>query len=134
MTTTLPAEEALIPTLRAFARSRVERTSLRQVAREVGMSPSGLDKFLAGAMPYRKTRRKLEAWYTRGAAFDVDDEPSPETVAVAVRILAGLFPAAGRGRFVDDTLAQVGPVLPADSLWRGEFEGFGEYMRAGDVQ
>lgn len=44
---------------------RVQATSLRSVARQVGMSPSGLDKFLSGGTPYSKSRRKLFDWLQR---------------------------------------------------------------------
>jgi len=37
--------------------------SLRQTAREVGMSPTGLSNFLNGAKPYTPTVRKLRKWY-----------------------------------------------------------------------
>lgn len=43
----------------------VESASLRRAARNVGMSPTGLRKFLDGAGPYAATRRKLERWYVR---------------------------------------------------------------------
>jgi pantetheine-phosphate adenylyltransferase len=42
---------------------RVENTSLRGVAREIGMSPTGLKKLLEGTEPPRSTLRKLEAWW-----------------------------------------------------------------------
>jgi hypothetical protein len=48
--------------LRAAVEAGVERSSLRAVAREVDLSPTGLGKFLAGARPYPSTRRKLERW------------------------------------------------------------------------
>ncbi|HEU0014798.1 MAG TPA: hypothetical protein VFQ45_14020, partial [Longimicrobium sp.] len=51
--------------LREMVTLRVEATSLRSVARQVGMSPSGLDKFLSGAMPYQKSRRRLFDWLHR---------------------------------------------------------------------
>ncbi|HEU0297890.1 MAG TPA: hypothetical protein VFR37_00505 [Longimicrobium sp.] len=63
--------------LREAVTIRVQATSLRSVARQVGMSPSGLDKFLAGGMPYQKSRRKLFDWLHRernnlGADLTVD--------------------------------------------------------------
>lgn len=134
MTTKSDAERVLVSTLRAAAVKRVEQTSLRQVARDVGLSPSGLDKFLNGAEPYRKTRRKLEAWYVRGAATDLGQDVSPETVAAAVRILAVFAAPATRGGFVDRLMNDVEPVLPNDSLWRSALQGYGEYMRAGDLE
>ena len=48
--------------LRARARARVERTSLRAVARAVGMSPKALEGFLAGDPIRSASRRKLFAW------------------------------------------------------------------------
>jgi transcriptional regulator with XRE-family HTH domain len=61
-------------------------TSLRQVARDVGMSPSGLDKYLTGiSEPYSQTRRKLEQWYVRNAA--AHDGISDATAAAALTLL-----------------------------------------------
>lgn len=51
--------------LRDAVSLRVQATSLRSVARQVGMSPSGLDKFLSGGTPYAKSRRKLFDWLQR---------------------------------------------------------------------
>jgi hypothetical protein len=66
-----------IDRLREAVTIRVQATSLRSVARQVGMSPSGLDKFLAGGVPYQKSRRKLFDWLHRersnlGAGLTVD--------------------------------------------------------------
>lgn len=66
-----------IDRLREAVTIRVQATSLRSVARQVGMSPSGLDKFLNGGMPYQKSRRKLFDWLHRehdnlGAGLTVD--------------------------------------------------------------
>jgi hypothetical protein len=41
----------------------VERTSLREMADVLGISASGLAKFVGGAMPYQKTRRKYLRWF-----------------------------------------------------------------------
>ncbi|HEX8695256.1 MAG TPA: hypothetical protein VF746_22785 [Longimicrobium sp.] len=49
--------------LREALRAEVEAATLRQVARLVGMSPSGLQKFLDGAHPHGATRRRLERWH-----------------------------------------------------------------------
>lgn len=54
-------ENQIVPTIRAAVADRVEKTTLRKVAREIGMTPSGLTKFIGGAVPYRRTLRKLEA-------------------------------------------------------------------------
>lgn len=49
--------------LREAVRARVEAASQRQVAQEVGISPTGLRGFLAGAEPYGPNLQKLQAWY-----------------------------------------------------------------------
>ena len=49
--------------LRQALRAEVEAATLRQVARQVGMSPSGLQKLLDGAHPRGATRRRVERWY-----------------------------------------------------------------------
>ena len=41
----------------------VAKTSLRAVARAVGMTPSGLQNFLDGTVPYDSTIMKLKAWH-----------------------------------------------------------------------
>lgn len=54
---------APVDAIRQAARLAVESTSLRAVARSVGMSPMGLKNFLDGRQPYSATSRKLNAWY-----------------------------------------------------------------------
>ena len=56
--------------LRAAAQRAVDETSLRKVAKEVGLSPMGLSLFLTGAteQPFPPTMRKLVEWYLRDAA------------------------------------------------------------------
>lgn len=68
-----------IRTLRTTLGERVQRSSLRRIARQVGMSPSGLSKFLQGAAPYEKTRLKMVAWSAR---LQAGDERSAEDVLI----------------------------------------------------
>ncbi len=56
--------------IRADLDERIAWSGLRSVAREVGMSPSGLQKVLAGSQPYRQTLVKLRAWHERHVAGD----------------------------------------------------------------
>jgi len=49
--------------IRATLRRHLDEVSLRQAAREVGMSATGLSKFLGGAEPYIRTVGKLRAWH-----------------------------------------------------------------------
>ncbi len=51
--------------LRAAASARVAATSLRSVSREIGMSATGLSKFIDGNAPYLPTLNRLRNWYLR---------------------------------------------------------------------
>jgi hypothetical protein len=88
--------EAPVEMLREAARTFVDATSLRQAARDIGMSPTGLRGFLDGGVPYAKTERKLRAWYLREAQRDVQAVPV-EAAMNALRLLVGHFaPVLGR--------------------------------------
>jgi hypothetical protein len=50
--------------LRDALAHRIERTSLRDVAEEVGLTHGGLRKFLSGSQPRASTMAKLLAWYS----------------------------------------------------------------------
>jgi len=59
---------------RAALREYMDFNSLRQAAREVGLSPTGLSNFINGAEPYVRTIRKLRAWMaSRARRRDEDD-------------------------------------------------------------
>ena len=86
-----------IDNLRESVAIRVHASSLRAVARQVGMSPSGLEKFLAGGTPYTNTRRKLvEWWYREGTQPPLD--LSADGVAVALGTLVRDLPPDRRER------------------------------------
>lgn len=77
-------------------REAVERAvatdGLRPVAREVGMSPSGLQKFLGGGRPYATTWRKLRDWHEK-----VDPSPpAPAAADMMLGPLLGDFPPSRR--------------------------------------
>jgi hypothetical protein len=102
MTTDRP--QTSISRLREAVTIRVQATSLRSVARKVGMSPSGLDKFLNGAMPYQKSRRRLFDWLHRernnlGADLTVDG------IAAALGSLVRDLPPDRRERALNVLLA-----------------------------
>jgi hypothetical protein len=59
--------------LRAAVTARVEMSSLRRVASEIGMSAPGLQSFLNGGTPFEATRRKLSAWYFAHASGGESD-------------------------------------------------------------
>jgi len=83
--------------LRESVAIRVHATSLRSVARQVGMSPSGLEKFIAGGTPYSNTRRKLmEWWFAEGR--HPRSALSPDGLAVALGSLVRELPPERRER------------------------------------
>ncbi len=61
----IPYPEIDLEEVRAFANRRADETSVRQVAREIGMRHTALVKFLAGSEPYAKTRIPICEWYLR---------------------------------------------------------------------
>lgn len=86
-----PEEDAqFVDWVRSTAQRRMDATSLRAVARQVGMSPSGLSKFLAGAHPYSKTLARLRAWYLWQG-----EQPatlSPQEALAALQLLTSPLP------------------------------------------
>lgn len=79
--------------IRATLSGHVELTSLRQAAREVGMSPTGLSNFLGGAEPYMPTLSKLGTWYEArgrdgGEPMPVQPDAALDVLREAVRLRA----------------------------------------------
>lgn len=74
----------------------IERSSLRGVAREVGMSPTGLQKFAGGAAPYRDTRRKLTEWFARRELPPPGEQVTPDAAKAALALLLHGLPARRR--------------------------------------
>ncbi|HEX2206640.1 MAG TPA: hypothetical protein VHG93_03105 [Longimicrobium sp.] len=82
---------ATIRHIREVAAARVRNTSLRGVAREIGLSPMGLKNFINGTEPYSPTLRRLRSWYVRYAAVQsghVRAEDATAALAVLVHDLA----------------------------------------------
>ena len=83
-----------VDAMRRAAAVAVEAASLRSVAADVGMSPTGLRQFLNGRAPYSATLRRLTAWYVRWelarAGF------TPDVARAAVRVLLEAIPDAER--------------------------------------
>jgi hypothetical protein len=88
-----PKDSMPLERVRGVLAARVEATSLRQAAREVGMSPSGLQKLLDGSQPYSATRRKLERWYVRETA-QYGGTLSAGSALAALRVLVQDVPPA----------------------------------------
>jgi len=73
----MPGKPAFdVGAMRKFAQARVDSSSLRAVADEIGISKSGLDHFLKGRNPYSRTRTKMFAWFAqhRGSAPITTDD------------------------------------------------------------
>ena len=80
-----------IERLRENVAIRVQAASLRAVARQVGMSPAGLEKFLSGGVPYARSRQKLQDWWVR-EGHKPRSEISTEGVEVAMGALVRDLP------------------------------------------
>jgi hypothetical protein len=72
--------------IRAELEEELSRSSLRSVARAVGMSPSGLSKVLAGSQPFRQTMTKLRAWRVRRQTGDTSLTEEAALAALVRRI------------------------------------------------
>ena len=101
-----PRAPVPLDVLRAALRLAIELSSLRQVARETGLTPSGLEIALVSRRPRHKTLRKMQDWYVRHAAAvgcaDV------HTARAAFEVLLEGLPHDRRDALVADTLAKLG--------------------------
>lgn len=77
--------------LREIAAGGVRNTSLRNVARQLGMSPSGLSKVLGGSRSQAATRRRLERWIVWNRARG--GEPRVPPAEYAARVLVHGLPS-----------------------------------------
>lgn len=94
--------------IRAAANTAQEQTSLREAARQVGMSLTGLSNFLRGARPSPGTVRKLQSWYVREGTRYVELSAS-DAHAVIVLLTEGI-PSEHRGRALTELLATLNDV------------------------
>lgn len=127
--TPVQTREGTVQYLREMAAARVEQTSLRGVAREIGMSPTGLKKFLLGTAPYSPTVRRLRKWYLQHAALptgevayhdasaalsvltsDLSPNPRRDTANCVLECLARGYESSGRSRprWVAELRAEMG--------------------------
>ncbi|MBB4635923.1 helix-turn-helix domain-containing protein [Longimicrobium terrae] len=98
--------------IRAAANAAQEQTSLREAAREVGMSPTGLSNFLRGARPSPGTLRKLQSWYVLEGARHV--EMSASDGHAAISLLTEGIPAEYREHCKTEFLVTLGQVYRED--------------------
>jgi transcriptional regulator with XRE-family HTH domain len=91
------ASEA-IRKMRQAVIEHVDNTSLRKVARQLGMSPAGLKKFMEGGAPYTPTLRRLRKWYPRYTAATAGGTVDPRDAAAALALLLHELPPDPRGQ------------------------------------
>jgi len=83
--------------LRQALRDEIAATSLRHVSRQVGMSPTGLQKFMAGGHPLTATRRRVERWYVLHGPGRLASGLTAESAMAVLRVLVqDLSPARHR--------------------------------------
>jgi hypothetical protein len=100
-------KEATVQYMRSLAAARVEHTSLRGVAREIGMSPTGLKKFLLGTAPYAPTLRRLRRWFVHHAELPSGELEQLDAEA-AIALLTHDLPAEQRRETADRVLDCLG--------------------------
>lgn len=113
----MPSNDGSAPAgrLREAVERQVSARSLRHAARQVGMSPTGLQKFLDGASPTDATCRKLERWaFDRAAA---GEPPTGEGAVAVLRHLAGALPPRCHPGAVDRLLAVLEAAHPHPPAW-----------------
>jgi AcrR family transcriptional regulator len=91
---------------RKLAQQRVNETSLRAVADEIGLSKSGLDHFLKGRQPYSRTRAQLAAWMMRNRHPDASSI-QPEAVDAAIALLERYIHSVGSASVRDKRVREV---------------------------
>ena len=106
---------------------RVQSTSLRSVARQVGMSPSGLEKFLGGGTPYVRGRQKLQDWWERDGSKPRSDLTAASVETAIGSLVRDLPPAERPGaiRLLIDTLRAMYDDAPgaAPPAWLADLAG-----------
>lgn len=74
----LPYPDIDIDAVRKYVNGRANSSSVREMARRIGIGNSSLDKFLNGSEPYARNRAKLCEWYLREQGM----HPVPQTMEV----------------------------------------------------
>lgn len=98
----LPSRIVSVVRLREAAQARVDASSRRAVAREIGLQPRGLEVFLAGAKPHPRTVEKLLRWYREQVE---EAEGPPVSGPEALRVLLRALPPGDRPAAAAETAA-----------------------------
>lgn len=82
----MPKRPAGVAHLRQLVRERVDETSIRAVAAQIGMSASGLHVFLNGSRPHPSTVQLVTRWASRlGEQGVPDDRDVDAAIALLVQ-------------------------------------------------
>jgi transposase-like protein len=70
----MPSGDRRVPLekLREAVRAAVAKTTIRQVAGEIGVEHNTIARFLRGATPYSANRAKMETWFSGGEASELE--------------------------------------------------------------
>jgi hypothetical protein len=90
--------------VRDMARDRAERSSIRQVAGEMGMGSSTLHNFLRGTEPHPRVRRVLAEWYSREISRG-GAEYHDSAYTSALQVLLAALPTDRRGTAAEEMLS-----------------------------
>jgi len=92
----LATEETEIIRIGAALRARIDETTLRDTASELGMSPAGLRLFASRSRPHSATMRRARAWF---AGWNLQAGHVACAVEVALETLAAPLPEQRREAF-----------------------------------
>ena len=93
------SERIPVPVLRNAVERAVKASSLRSVARDVGMSAMGLSAFIGGTEPLASTVEKLTGWYLR-TMRERGEETTGTTARAALGTLVDFLPSKDRKAMV----------------------------------
>jgi hypothetical protein len=102
-----PEENLSVEALRTAAMRHVQIRGLRLVAREIGLSPGGLKKFVEGSKPYTRILFRLRAWHNSDADERLGWELEALSKQASDRIPHDVLRAALRGAVESSSLQTV---------------------------
>lgn len=118
----IPYSDVDIAAVRRYAAARANESSVRQIARHVGLRHSTFDKFLRGSEPLARTRILLIEWFLREQPV----HPAHELLSVVLRP-----PPGGPVVHLDALLAEVPDAARLEARLRITTALSQAYRRAG---
>lgn len=117
--------------LREFARDESERTSLRQVAANLGLGRTTLQKFInAETTPHPRIRRQIALWYlaSRDQARSPEPEPDVDAAQAALQVLVGDLPEEYREGAIRQLITRIEQLYASQGI---PAPGWGAALRPG---